>query len=77
MKPVPLIKAKKQLHHLIQQAIHGKEVVISVDGSPMVRLDPISKTKRYNRTPGLWEGKIEVAPDFDQLPKDIEDAFNG
>ena len=76
-KPVNLYDAKTQLSKLVDRAADGEEIVIAKAGKPLARLVPLEK-KKVRRVPGLWKGKIWVAPDFDDpLPPDLLAAFNG
>jgi hypothetical protein len=40
----------------------------------VVRLTPY-REKREARVPGIWKGKVFIAPDFDELPPDVVKAF--
>lgn len=75
MKTVNIHEAKTHLSKLIQNVLDGEEVVISKYGKPVVRMEAYQK--KYNRKPGMWEGQIAMEPDFDELPEDITEAFNG
>ena len=75
---VNLYEAKTQLSSLVERAAQGEEIVIAKGGKPKARLVPIEPAKRPLRVPGGSEGKIWIAPDFDDpLPDDILDAFEG
>ena len=67
-------EAKAELSALIEQVIKGQEVIITKAGKPVAKLVPIQKTAQP-RLPGSLAGKIWMAPDFDQLPDDIAEAF--
>ena len=76
MTIVNVHQAKTQLSRLIEQAEAGEDVVIARAGKPAVRLvaytEPATK-----RTPGLWRGQVKMSDDFDHLPDDLLDAFEG
>ena len=60
--------AKTQLSKLIEAALEGEEVIIQKAGKPAVRLLPITaEIKR--REAGAWQGKVRMAPDFDDMPE--------
>lgn len=66
--------AKAQLSALVEKVMSGQEVIIGKAGKP------VAKLVRYNhqetgRHPGALKGKIKIAPDFDELPPDISEAF--
>jgi prevent-host-death family protein len=76
-KRVNLYDAKTQLSKLVDRAADGEEIVIAKAGKPMARLVPLEK-KKVRRVPGIWKGKVWIAPDFDApLPPDLLAAFNG
>ena len=55
-------EAKTHLSRLIADALAGKEVVIARGKEPVVKLVPIAPKPR--RVPGLWQGKIQIGPEF-------------
>jgi prevent-host-death family protein len=67
-------EAKAQLSALIEKVRSGQEVIIAKAGKPVVKLVLYDK-KETPRTPGALKGKIYIADDFDELPKDIAEAF--
>jgi len=69
--------AKAQLSRLVAKAEAGEEVVIARAGKPAVRLVPVAPPKPKRRKPGLWKGKVWIAPDFDETPEWLIDAFEG
>ena len=69
-------EAKSRLSQLIELANAGEEVIICKAGKPVVRLIPYSE-KRKPRKPGIWKGKVRIAPDFDILPPSLAAAFGG
>jgi prevent-host-death family protein len=69
-------EAKTHLSRLLADVQRGREVVITRAGKPVAKLVPYVEA-RSGRTPGGWEGRAWIAPDFDELPDDILDAFYG
>lgn len=67
-------EAKAQLSRLIERALAGEEVIIARAGKPVVTLRAY-EPKRPSRRPGALRGKIHIAPDFDDLPPDVAEAF--
>jgi len=67
-------EAKAHLSELLDRVSKGEEVVISRAGKPVAVLEPYRPEHRV-RSPGLFRGKIHIAPDFDELPGDIADVF--
>ena len=76
MTLVNVHQAKNQLSRLIEQVEAGEDVVIARAGKPAVRLVAYTEPSA-NRVPGLWQGQIKIADDFDQLPDELLDAFEG
>ncbi|MBK9167732.1 MAG: type II toxin-antitoxin system Phd/YefM family antitoxin [Bryobacterales bacterium] len=69
-----IAQAKAELSALLESVQQGEEVVIAKAGKPIARL------VRYQgvgtrRTAGILDGQIWIAPDFDHLPEDMEEAF--
>jgi prevent-host-death family protein len=67
-------EAKTTLSRLVAAAQSGEEVVITRRGEPVVKLEPVHPLPREDLW-GLYEGKIWIADDFDELPDDIAKAF--
>jgi prevent-host-death family protein len=68
-------EAKTHFSKLIADVENGREVVISRAGRPVARLVPVARQVR--RTPGGWEGRVFIAPDFDEVDPEIVAAFEG
>lgn len=69
-------EAKTHLSALLERVEGGEEIVIARAGKPIAKLVPMAG-QPLKRSPGGWEGQVWMAPDFDELPVDILDAFNG
>jgi prevent-host-death family protein len=67
-------EAKAELSALIAMVQKGDEVILSKSGKPVAKIIPYSGASQ-NRIPGSMEGEIWIAPDFDQLPDDMAEAF--
>lgn len=74
MFTINIHQAKSQLSRLITLAEHGDEVVIARAGKPVARLIAYREDEGP-RQGGVWRGRVRIAPDFDQLPRDIAEAF--
>lgn len=74
MTMVNVHQAKTQLSQLLEQACAGEEVIIARAGKPVARLVPI-EPEQAPRQPGLWKGRVWMAPDFDEWPPEIREAF--
>ncbi len=71
---VNIHEAKTNLSALIEKVCKGESVIIAKAGKPMVRMIPYVNDETP-RKPGKYKGKIKIAPDFDQTPDEIIDAF--
>ena len=55
----------------------GATFVITLRGVPVAELRALSTRIAIPRRPGALEGRIAMSDDFDRLPTDILDAFEG
>ena len=67
-------EAKSQLSRLGKAAWQGEEVVIARAGEPYLRLVPY-REGLTRRELGALRGQIRIAPDFDETPPEVIDAF--
>ncbi|WP_404785414.1 type II toxin-antitoxin system Phd/YefM family antitoxin [Altericista sp. CCNU0014] len=74
---ISVTEAEAKISELFQQIRKGEEVIILENGHELARVIP-NKQLKARRIPGIDEGKIIFAPDFeDPLPEDILKAFEG
>jgi len=66
--------AKAQLSALIEKAIAGENIIIEKAGKPVAKIVRYDR-RNEPRMPGALRGKIKIADDFDELPKDIAKVF--
>jgi prevent-host-death family protein len=71
---VNMHEAKTHLSRLVERVERGEEILIARGGRPVARLVPLA-TRTSHREPGLWRGRVRLAPDFDETPADLLDAF--
>jgi len=71
---VNIHEAKTHFSRLVERVEAGEEIVIARDGRPVARLVPL-QTRSKPREPGLWRGRVRIAPDFDQTDQILLDAF--
>ena len=74
---VNVYEAKTHLSQLLDRAAAGEEIIIARSGRPIARLVALDEPSSRRRTPGGWHGKVSIAPDFDELPVEIDAAFQG
>jgi prevent-host-death family protein len=67
-------EAKAELSALIARVQQGDEVILAKAGKPVAKLVPYTGAVQ-SRVPGSMKGEIWIAPDFDQLPDDMAEAF--
>jgi len=67
-------EAKAELSKLVELALHGEDVVIAKSGKAVVRIVMYAGPEGPRKA-GALKGKIRIAPDFDELPGDMEEAF--
>jgi prevent-host-death family protein len=70
-------EAKASLSKLIERVQQGEEVIIGKAGKPIAKLVPFEMDTRPRVLGGSWEGKVEMAEDFDELPDAMLEAFYG
>ena len=58
-------EAKTTLSQLVERAAAGEDIVIARNGTPVVRLVPVSGTSSLASVRGVWRDRIELADDFD------------
>jgi prevent-host-death family protein len=75
-KIVNMHDAKTHLSRLVADVIAGDEVVIAKAGKPVAKLVRYEQ-RRPRRTPGGWEGRVWMAPDFDAVDEEIARLFEG
>ena len=74
---INVYEAKTHLSQLLDRAAAGEEIIIARAGRPVARLVALAEPAMHPRKPGGWQGKVSIAPDFDELPSEIEAAFLG
>jgi prevent-host-death family protein len=73
---VNIHEAKTHLSRLVERVEAGEEIVIARAGRPVARLVPL-RSRMSARQPGIWRGRVRLAPDFDQTDEELLDAFEG
>lgn len=67
-------EAQSQFARLIGLAEKGEEIVIARAGEPVAKIVPYVRAEGP-RQGGQWQGQVHLAPDFDELPPSVGDAF--
>lgn len=69
MQITNISEAKATLSKLVARAMRGEEVIIGKAGKPVVKLIPFDHdTSPRDLEQGIWQGKVWMAEDFDELP---------
>ncbi|MET0592193.1 MAG: type II toxin-antitoxin system prevent-host-death family antitoxin [Polyangiaceae bacterium] len=76
MKLVNIQAAKTHLSRLVEEAAAGEEIVLAKAGRPYVKLVPCTPSATPRKLGG-WEGKVEMAADFDEVDVDLVRLFEG
>ena len=78
MRITNISEAKASLSKLVEMVMKGDEVIIGKARKPVAKLVPYGLDSRPRQLGvGDWDGKIWIAEDFDELPKEIEQLFAG
>jgi prevent-host-death family protein len=75
MAVVNMHEAKTNLSKLVQRAAAGEEIIVAKAGTPIARIVAYAEAPKQPRVPGSMKGKIWIAPDFDELPDEVAEAF--
>lgn len=70
-KVVNIAEAKAQLSRLIERVERGEVVLIGRYGRVVAKLVPPEAAPKPKRVPGVWKGKVWIAPDFDEPNAEI------
>jgi prevent-host-death family protein len=74
-KPVNIHDAKTHLSRLVERVEAGEEITLARAGRPVAKLVPYVR-RMEPRHPGLWKGRVVIAPDFDAPIPEIDEAFS-
>ncbi len=76
MTVISAYEAHASLTRLIERALAGEDIVITLEGKPMVRLVPVGAEPPAKRQLGQLAGYMTVPNSFfEPLPNDFLDAF--
>jgi prevent-host-death family protein len=68
-------EAKTHLSQLVERALEGEEIVLTRRGEPAVRLVPARSAGGFASLAGVWEGRVRIGEDFDELPEDFAEPL--
>ena len=72
MSCVNIYEAKTHLSRLVDEAIHGGEVIIAQANKPLVKLVPVDEARPPRRL-GTAAGKVRMSEDFDEPLPDFDE----
>jgi prevent-host-death family protein len=75
MARIGMHEAKTHLSQLVERALDGEEIVLTRRGEPAVRLVPERAAGGFASLAGVWEGRVRIAEDFDELPDELAESL--
>lgn len=72
---IAIAEAKAQFSELLRRAEAGEEIELTRYGRPVARLIAAGPAPRRPLI-GALRGRIDIAPDFDELPEGFAEAMN-
>ncbi|HET6997134.1 MAG TPA: type II toxin-antitoxin system prevent-host-death family antitoxin [Solirubrobacterales bacterium] len=75
MARIGMHEAKTHLSQLVERALDGEEIVLTRRGEPAVRLVPERSGGGFASLAGVWQGQVQIADDFDELPAEFDEPF--
>ena len=80
MTTITLDKAKQELSNLIERALAGEDIVIALDNTPGVRLQPLQQANAEPavcsyRGRGALKGQLTIGPEFFEALTDGECGY--
>jgi prevent-host-death family protein len=75
MAEIGMHEAKTNLSKLVERAQRGEEIVLTRNGTPVVRLQPVARRNRMAEIRGALRGANLLPDELDELPDDIHDAL--
>ena len=76
MQITNISEAKASLSHLIQLVQETNEpIIIGKAGKPVAVLSAFREDRTPRKLGGSWEGKVEIAEDFDEPDEMLVDSF--
>lgn len=73
MQQIPLAEVSQRLSELLEAAMSGEEIVITKDEQPVMKLVPVSPTKkRWPAKAGSAKGLVTMSDDFDEPLEDFK-----
>jgi prevent-host-death family protein len=75
MAEIGMHEAKTTLSKLVERAQSGEEIVLTKNGTPVARIEPVRRRNRMAEVRGALGEELWIAEDFDELPDDIAEAF--
>jgi len=78
MVKIGLSEAKSQLSEYARRAERGETTLVCKHNSPSFVIAPAPETNMpVKKRLGILSGKVWIADDFDETPRDVTEAFYG
>jgi prevent-host-death family protein len=71
---VDVNEAESDFASLVTRVEAGEEILIAREGQPVAWLVPV-RAPMIPRRPGLWRGRVRLAPDFDSTDEELASTF--
>ena len=68
---------RSNLSNYLRRAHDGQVIQVTSRDEVVAELHPAFPAQDARRKPGTLKGKIRMAPDFDTLPEELIEAFEG
>lgn len=66
------------MRDFLQRANHGEVIVVTARATEVAEIHPPAEwTRPARRKPGALKGRIVIGPDFNSMPDEIIEAFEG
>ena len=73
MRTVTIHEAKTHLSRLIEEVLHGEQIVIARGRTPVAKLVALPGARRARRGGGAADTILRIAADFDADLEDLEE----
>ena len=74
-KTLSVSTAQATFSQVIKRVERGEVIYITKRGRLVAKITPAAKPPKRERKPGVWRGKIHIAPDFDEVDTDLAQLF--
>ncbi|HTT85666.1 MAG TPA: type II toxin-antitoxin system prevent-host-death family antitoxin [Rhizomicrobium sp.] len=77
-KPVNFREFRENLSRYLREARDGAEIVVTSHGREVARVvPPVSIARQRAKFLGMFKGRLQMAPDFDETAAELIDEMEG